>query len=156
MNNDKKHQKSIIDSFTNEFGFLSNFYEAPIYVDGKSYRSVEHAYQAHKTLDQDSQKLIREAKTPGIAKKLGKSVKLRPDWESVKIDLMRTFVRKKFENPFLRPLLLATDNAELIEGNTWNDREWGVCRGEGKNLLGKILEEIREEIKNEESQVPSP
>jgi len=151
MNDDKKHQKTVINTFTNDFGFLSNFYEAPIYVDGKKYASVEHAYQAHKTLDPDSHKLIREAKTPSIAKKLGLSVKMRSDWESIKIDLMRTFVRKKFENPFMRPLLLATDDAELIEGNTWNDTFWGVCKGRGTNWLGKILEEIRDEIRKEES-----
>lgn len=146
-----KQPRALIDSFTNDFGFLSNFYEAPIYVDGIRYKSVEHAYQAHKTLDPDSRKLIREAKTPGIAKKLGKSVKLRPDWESVRIDLMRDFVRKKFENPFLRPLLLATEDAELVEKNTWHDTFWGVCNGQGQNWLGKILEEIREEIRDEES-----
>lgn len=139
--------KLVIDSFRGDFGFLSNFYEATIYVDGQRYASVEHAYQAFKTADPWSRKLIREAKTPGIAKKLGKSVKLRPDWESVKVDLMRDFVRKKFDNPFLAPLLLATDDAELIEGNTWNDTFWGVCRGQGQNWLGKILMEVRDELR---------
>jgi predicted NAD-dependent protein-ADP-ribosyltransferase YbiA (DUF1768 family) len=55
-----------IDSFKNEFGFLSNFYEAPIYVNGKRYASVEHAYQAHKTLNESAHNLIRVAKTPGV------------------------------------------------------------------------------------------
>lgn len=94
--------------------------------------------------------MIREAATPGQAKKLGQGVSLRPDWESVKVDLMRTFVRKKFENPFLRPLLLATGDAELVEGNTWNDTFWGVCRGRGQNWLGRILMEVRDEIRKEE------
>lgn len=142
--------RSVISSFRNEFGFLSNFHEATIYVDGTKYRSVEHAYQAYKTLDPWSRRLIREAKTPGEAKKLGQSVLLRGDWDEVKIDLMRTFVRKKFENPFLRPLLLATNEAELIEGNTWNDTFWGVCKGIGQNWLGKILMEVRDEIRKEE------
>jgi ribA/ribD-fused uncharacterized protein len=142
--------KTKIESFTNEFGFLSNFYEAPIYVDGKRFASVEHAYQAHKTLDESAFNLIREAKTPGIAKKLGRAVSLRKDWDTVKYDLMLMFVRKKFENPFLRPLLLATEDAELIEGNTWNDTTWGVCRGVGQNLLGKILMQVRNECREEE------
>lgn len=142
-----------IDSFKNEFGFLSNFYEAPIYINGKRYASVEHAYQAFKTLDESSHNLIREAKTPGIAKKLGRAVSLRKDWDTVKYDLMLTFVRKKFENPFLRPLLLATEGAELIEGNTWNDTIWGVCRGVGQNLLGKILMQVRNECREEESKL---
>lgn len=144
----------VFDSFRGNLGFLSNFHEATIYVDGERYRSVEHAYQAYKTTDPWSRKLIREARTPGEAKKLGKSVLLRGDWDEVKIDLMRSFVRKKFENPFLRPLLLATDRATLVEGNTWNDTFWGVCRGVGQNWLGKILMEVREEIRLEENDHP--
>lgn len=139
--------KAIIDSFRGDFGFLSNFHEATIYVDGERYRSVEHAYQAHKTLDPWSRKLIREAKTPGEAKKLGQSVQLRGDWDVVKVDLMRSFVKKKFENPFLRPMLVATGDAELVEGNTWNDTFWGVCRGVGQNWLGRILMEVRDELR---------
>lgn len=142
--------RPVIDSFRGDFGFLSNFHEATIYVDGARYRSVEHAYQAYKTLDPWSRRLIREAPTPGQAKKLGQGVQLRGDWEAVKVDLMRTFVKKKFENPFLRPLLLATGDAELVEGNTWNDTFWGVCRGTGQNWLGKILMEVRETIRQED------
>jgi len=145
--------KIVIDSFRDEFAFLSNFYESVIYVDGQKYQSVEHAYQASKTLDPFSKKLIREAKTPSQAKKLGKSVKLRPDWESVKIDLMKSFIVKKFENPFLRPLLLETGDAELVEGNTWGDKFWGVCKGEGHNWLGKLLMQVRLEIMQENDDV---
>lgn len=146
----EEHKATVIDSFTGKFSFLSNFYESTIYVDGERYRSVEHAFQAHKTLDPWSRKVIREANTPSEAKKLGRSVPLRGDWEEVKVDLMRSFVKKKFENPLLRPLLLDTGDAELIEGNTWNDRTWGVCKGEGLNLLGKILMQVREEARIEE------
>lgn len=139
----------IIDNFRGDFSFLSNFYESTIYVDGERYRSVEHAHQAYKTIDPWSRKLVREAKTASDAKKLGKSVPLRDDWDAVKIDLMRSFVRKKFENPFLRPLLVSTGDAELIESNTWNDTFWGVCKGVGQNWLGRILMDVRDEIKNE-------
>lgn len=112
---------------------------------------MEHAYQAHKTLNEESRELIRKAKDPSIAKKLGRGVEMRPDWDSVKEGLMRGFVRQKFESPFLADLLLKTDDAELIHGNTWNDRVWGVCRGVGQNLLGKILMEVRQELKNSSS-----
>lgn len=148
--------RSVISSFRGDFGFLSNFHEATIYVEGNKYRSVEHAYQAYKTLDPWSRRLIREAKTPAEAKKLGRSVLLRDDWETVKIDLMRSFIRKKFENPFLRPLLLATGDAELIEGNTWNDTFWGVCKGVGQNWLGKILTSERDRIRKEEESESHP
>jgi len=141
--------KTVIDSFRGEFGFLSNFYEASIYVDGERYKSVEHAYQAAKTLDPWSKRLVREALTPGQAKKLGQSVTIRPDWDAVKVELMKEFVRKKFENPFLRPLLVATGDAELVEANTWNDVFWGVCRGTGENWLGRILMQVRDEVNAE-------
>lgn len=139
-----------IDSFRGDFGFLSNFYEASIWVDGERYPSVEHAYQAAKAGDETTKKMIREAKTPGIAKRLGQACRLAADWDTRKVSVMRTLVREKFKNPLLRSLLLATDNATLVEGNTWNDTTWGVCRGKGQNLLGKILMEIRDECRHEE------
>lgn len=141
-------KKLVIESFTIASGypFLSNFYPSTIYVEGKSYKTVEHAYQAHKTLDESNRDLIRRASSPAEAKKLGRAIVLRPDWDAVKIDLMRSFIRKKFENPFLEPLLINTSDAELIYGNTWNDTYWGVCRGTGLNWLGKILMEVRKEI----------
>jgi len=142
--------RPVIDSFRGDFGFLSNFYEASVWLDGERYRSVEHAYQASKTTDEATKALIRDAKTPGIAKRLGYSCQLSPDWDARKVDVMRRLIREKFKNPLLRALLVATEDAELVEGNTWNDTTWGVCRGVGKNLLGKILMDVREECRQEE------
>ena len=145
--------KKIIDSFTlaSGYAFLSNFHPSTIWVEGKSYPTVEHAYQAHKTLNEESRDLIRKAKDPAIAKKLGRGVEMRSDWDAVKEGLMRDFIRKKFESPFLADLLLKTGDAELVHNNNWNDRVWGVCRGAGANLLGKILMEVRQELKNSSS-----
>jgi len=144
----------IIDSFTAAAGYayLSNFYLSTIYIDGKPYATVEHAYQSHKTVDESSRDLIRRSKSPAEAKKLGRSLILREDWEQVKVPLMKSFLQKKFESPFLRPLLIATENSELIYSNTWNDRFWGICRGTGLNCLGKLLMQLREEIKIEEAE----
>lgn len=141
-----------IDSFTAAAGYayLSNFYSSTIYVDGKPYPTVEHAYQSHKTLDENSKEIIRKSKTPAEAKKLGRALVLREDWEQVKIPLMRSFLKKKFENPFLRPLLVATGDSELVYGNTWNDKFWGICRGTGHNWLGKLLMELRDELKKDD------
>lgn len=143
--------RKAITGFTQATGyaFLSNFYPSTIYVDGKSYPTVEHAYQAYKTTNNDSRELIRKSKTPAEAKKLGRAVELRSDWNTVKLDLMRSFIRKKFENPFLKPLLIETNDYELIYVNTWNDTFFGVCKGIGQNWLGKILEEVREDLKKE-------
>ena len=135
----------VIDCFRGDFGFLSNFYESSIWVDGLQYRSVEHAYQAAKASDPVTRDLIRNASRPGEAKRLGKAVQLPPDWEARKVELMRGFLRLKFENPLLRSLLVATADAQLVEGNTWNDTFWGVCRGRGENWLGRLLMEIRSE-----------
>jgi len=143
----------VIDRFSGDFGFLSNFYEASLWHRGKQYRSVEHAYQACKASDEATHETIRNARTPSVAKRLGKAVSLPADWETRKVDLMRELVTEKFKNPLLRALLLATEDVELVEGNTWNDRFWGVCRGAGLNWLGKILMEERLRCKKEEAEV---
>lgn len=145
---DSMNEKKVIDSFTigSGYPFLSNFHPSTIWINKKSYSTVEHAYQAHKTLVESSHELIRNCKSPAEAKKLGRSVEMRLDWDQVKVDLMRSFLRLKFESPFLRDQLKQTVGCKLVYGNTWNDRFWGVCRGTGLNWLGILLEEIRDEI----------
>jgi N-glycosidase YbiA len=144
----------VIDSFRGDFGFMSNFHEASIWIDGQRYPSVEHAYQAFKfgpyAGEHSAHDMVRTAKSPGMAKKLGYSAQLPADWDATKTDLMRRLVREKFKNPLLRSMLVATEDVTLIEGNTWNDRFWGVCKGTGQNWLGRILMEVREECKREE------
>ena len=81
--------------------------------------------------------------TPGQAKRAGNKLVLRPDWEQIKIIVMTDLCRIKFQDPHMRKLLLDTGDAELIEGNWWNDTFWGVCNGIGQNHLGKILMAIR-------------
>jgi len=144
-------ENKIIDRFTKEAGydFLSNFYASTVSFEGQLYPTVEHAYQSAKSLDLETRATIRKAKSPAEAKKLGQCVIVRSDWNEIKLDIMRTLIKEKFENPFLRPLLLATDEADLILNNKWNDKFWGVCRGEGQNWLGKILMEERSRIKEE-------
>lgn len=129
-----------IDSFQGEYRWLSNFWPVPIKFDGETYPSVEHAYQAAKTLDKNERIKIKLATTPGSAKRLGKRIKIRPDWnDNIKLTLMEEFLIQKFSVPFLQKLLLNTGNAELIEGNNWKDTFWGVYQGRGENHLGKIL-----------------
>ena len=91
----------------------------------------------------------RDITCPSAANKLGRQIQLRSDWEQVKEDVMYEVCRAKFmQNPDLKARLLSTGTVQLVEGNNWNDREWGVCNGEGKNKLGKILMRIREELRN--------
>jgi N-glycosidase YbiA len=112
-----------IDRYTSAHDFLSNFHPSPIEVDGVVYPTVEHAFQAAKTFDRAEKQSVADGATPGAAKRLGRKVRLRPDWEQVKIGIMEELVRLKFTTgPDLLAKLLATGNAELIEDNTWNDR----------------------------------
>lgn len=138
-----------IDSFRGKYAFLSNFYRAPVRYEGLDYPTVEHAFQAAKASDPTQRRLILVQPTPVLAKKYGKSLDLRPDWEDVKIGIMYRLVRNKFCAPghgYLAANLVDTAPALLIEGNTWGDTFWGQCRGRGHNHLGKILMRVRDEL----------
>jgi len=140
-----------IDSFSAEYRFLSNFWPAVVEYEGITYPSVEHAYQAAKTLDRRERRRVAAIAEPGDAKRAGRALpNQRPDWEQVKLRVMEECVRYKFtRHAELRQRLLATGDAELIEGNTWNDRFWGVCDGQGENHLGKILMKVRAELRGQ-------
>jgi predicted NAD-dependent protein-ADP-ribosyltransferase YbiA (DUF1768 family) len=149
---------NVIDSFRGEFAFLSNFYSSPIrpkippLVD-LIYPSVEHAYQAAKTNIPEEIMAIHDADVR-TAKKLGKTCTLRPEWDDwFAIRIMSRLVRLKFQHPTLQEKLLLTDGFELIEGNWWNDKFWGVCDGVGENNLGQILMKTREYYKQKRSTV---
>lgn len=144
----------MIDRFDGEYSFLSNFSASPFYIDYILFPTMEHYFQASKAIDQNDYLRIASASTPGKAKRLGRQIQLRPDWEEVKDEVMLIGLRKKFANPELRNLLLTTGDEELVEGTTWHDNEWGNCTCPrcknipGKNKLGKLLMQVREEIKN--------
>ena len=138
----------VIDHFRGEFDWLSNFFQCQVEFEGMNFSNVEAAFQAAKCLDMKERERFFDL-SGGQAKRLGRRVELRSDWEEVKIDIMRQVLKSKFtHNPELRAKLIATGDAELIEGNNWNDRFWGVCRGVGQNHLGKLLMEIRAELVN--------
>ena len=157
-----------IDSFSGKYRFLSNFYRCYIEHEGITYPSVERAYQAAKTLSVNERARIATMSTTGAAKAAGRRIKLRVNWEQVKIGIMLTLLRKKFSHndpgyhETRAMALLATGDAELIDGNTWGDTFWGVCGcagngtcakkgGTGENMLGKLLMQVREELRNEQS-----
>lgn len=136
----------VIEKFQGEYRFLSNFYPAKVILDGIEFPSVENAYQAAKNFNKE-RRLLFVNLSASQAKREGKKTVLRPDWEQVKIPVMTVLVTDKFtRNSDLQELLLGTE-AELVEGNTWGDRFWGVCKGKGENHLGKILMKVREELK---------
>jgi ribA/ribD-fused uncharacterized protein len=136
-----------ISFFRGSYRFLSNFYPVRVRWEGKYYPSIEHAYQAAKAPDEALRGPVRRSKTAGEAKALGRKLPLRRDWESVKFDVMLELLRQKFGHADLAELLLETEDAYLVEGNTWGDREWGVVEGKGKNHLGRLLMQVREELR---------
>jgi ribA/ribD-fused uncharacterized protein len=135
--------------FFGDFRWLSNFHLSPITFGSKVYPSVEHAYQAAKSKDKNEREAIRLAKTPALAKKMGMEVKLREDWDEIKIDVMEALLRLKFQNPELRQQLINTYPYPLTEDNWWGDTFWGVYQDKGENNLGKLLMKIREDYINQ-------
>ena len=136
-----------IDDFKGSYFFLSNFYTKKLVWRGEDYNGAEYAYQANKASNKEDARQIINAYTPTEAKKLGRRVNMRPHFEEQKDQTMLSIVRAKFSDPSLGQLLLATGKAELIEGNWWNDTYWGVYKGKGKNRLGKILMQVRKELR---------
>ena len=133
------------------YGFFSNFSTHPIHLKGKQWPTNEHYFQAQKFEGTEHEEHVRLADSPGMAAQMGRdrSRPLRQDWEAVKDDVMRTAVRAKFtQHPELREQLLATGDAFLIE-HTRNDSYWGDGGdGRGRNMLGRILMEVREELRS--------
>lgn len=144
-----------IDQFVGEYRFLSNFAEVSHGVYG--YRTNEHFFQAMKTTDLVRRDQIKRCMTPGQAKRMGRHVILREDWEAIKDEVMITGLRAKFKpGTMLAASLVTTHPAELVEGNHWHDNYWGncdcgtayQCRKDkpGRNKLGIMLMIVRNEL----------
>ena len=139
--------------FRNEYAFLSNMYACPIKYDMETFPCVETAFQYAKCVkDEDREKFIDSNGyfvNGFAARKIGRKVELRKDWEEVKVDIMRELLKEKFyHNEKLREALKVTGKIELVEENKWKDTFWGVYEGKGLNILGKLLMEIRKDIQD--------
>lgn len=138
---------SQITSFSGAYRWLSNFWPVEITrEDGITYPSSEHAYVASKVITLSTRRWIASIETAGQVKRAGRTLVLRDDWEQVKRAEMLSILRLKFQNPELADKLRATGNATLVEGNTWGDTYWGVCNGQGHNVLGQLLMLVRSEL----------
>jgi hypothetical protein len=144
----------MINSFKKQYEFLSNFYQALLIFERIMYPTVEHAFQASKSFDDKYRRMISliPGNKSGTTKMRGQNVKLRSDWEKVKIDIMKKLLYKKFMYPHLSNLLLQTGTEHLEEGNYHHDNFWGNCRCKkckdipGQNNLGKLLMDVRKEL----------
>lgn len=137
----------MINEFRGETRWLSNFVGQITTRDGRVWPTVEHAYQASKTKNRAEQEAVRACATPGKAKRMGRKVTMREDWDKVKLGYMRYFTSLKYtQNEDLADRLRGTGTQELVEGNTWNDTFWGVCKGVGQNQLGKAIMLVRNNL----------
>jgi len=140
-----------IDKLDGPFAFMSNFEPAKVVIGGLLFDTIEHGFQAAKSFDPEDWEKIQACATPGQAKRMGRKVTLRPDWEEAKIPVMEELLRQKFSNPKFKEMLEETRGLQIIEGNKWHDNFWGDCeckkcvKKPGQNNLGKLLMKIREE-----------
>lgn len=125
-----------------EYWFLSNMYPCKITYNGHTYECIESAFHAQKDPSRASE---FEGLDGRAAKRLGRQVNLRSDWNTARLQIMEEILRIKFRNPYLAKKLKAVTEP-IVEENTWNDTFWGVCNGVGENHLGILLEKIKNEL----------
>jgi ribA/ribD-fused uncharacterized protein len=143
--------------FRGELYYLSNFYpDSPFYFKKTKFKTSEHFFMTFKTLDKLEQSKIINAPTASAAKKLGKLVKLRPDWEDIKFNVMYMAIYLKFtQNTDILEKLLNIDDDLLIENNIHHDDVWGNCLcpkhvdKNGQNYLGRLLKKLKYDLLKE-------
>jgi ribA/ribD-fused uncharacterized protein len=138
-----------ITSFRGEYSFLSNFHRRWVEYKGEEYLTAEHAFQAQKVTNKHDKMWVMASISPGEAKRRGRRIPIRKDWNKVKDQIMYEVVKAKFNSSMsLRESLIGTKDFVIIEGNSWGDVYWGVDErtGYGQNKLGQILMRIREEL----------
>lgn len=140
-----------IAGFFGEYRWLSNFWMIPIMMGPYRFPSAEHVYQAAKSENPSDWERFQHIETPGYAKKAGRLIKMRADWDDIKVEAMAEILEAKFTNPELRQKLLDTQNHELIEENNWGDSFWGndPRYKKGVNALGLLLMRERAKLRNQ-------
>lgn len=146
--------KVIINFYSTKdaYGCFSNFSAHPIKLKGKVWKTTEHYFQAQKFTGTEHEEELRLTASPMVVARMGRSRQrpLRKDWEAVKDDIMLEALRAKFtQHDELKEILLSTGDAVLVE-HTKNDRYWADGGdGTGLNMLGKLLMQVREELKQQ-------
>ena len=137
------------NGFKDEFKFLSNMQLCTVFCFNEMYHSVENAYQASKCANKEDRKKFQHH-DPYKAKKDGKTVQMRSDFNDKRLEFMEALLRRKFsdKNFHLKQKLIETGDLELVEVNSWGDTFYGECNGVGENHLGKLLMKIRQELKD--------
>lgn len=146
-----KDALNTIYGFFGPFRFLSNFHVVQIPYKGLVYPSTEAAYMSGKTDNLLTKTALANSKTPSDAKRIGRALELREDWNDIRIQVMEEvnlikYTQDTLESKQLREMLLVTNPCTLVEANWWNDTFWGECNGVGENNLGKTLMRIRDTL----------
>ena len=143
-----KNSQIMTMQFKGEYAWLSNFAPVEIEYEGRTYPSLEHAYQAARSIDPSWKDYCASGVSSGNVKRKSKNIIYSADWMEVRVAVMKELCIKKYADPDYKAKLLATGSLEIIEGNTWGDTFWGVDirTGEGLNILGKIIMEIRSSL----------
>ena len=128
--------------FRGKYMFMSNMFNCNIEWKGEVYKSSETIYQMEKCEKEEDKKAFRML-NGYEAKRLGRRVNMRSDWNDIKVDVMRDILSCKFDSNLYNKLLEVEE--DIVEDNHWGDRFWGVCNGTGENMLGKLLMELRDE-----------
>jgi ribA/ribD-fused uncharacterized protein len=147
----------MINSFSGEYRWLSNFWPCDVVYCAVIYPSLEHAYQAAKTEDPKERNRIWQTPYPAMAKRIGQRVTVMKDWDKIKLQVMYMLLGRKFaKGTELAQKLIDTNGHELVEGNHWGDTYWGVCAGEGHNHLGNLLMMQRDFLLTGKDRGPKP
>ena len=154
LNNHIQSEVHFYRSNEKPYGVFSNLYRRAVAFEGREYPTAEHAYQAGKACKEEVREWILNAPSPALAAMAAHGLytwDIVPNWSKIKFDRMRDVLRAKFaQHDDLRELLLSTGNTRLVEaGKTDNavNRTWGEVNGKGKNMLGVLLMEVREELR---------
>lgn len=146
-----------IAGFTGKYSFLSNFYQADIEYEGRTYPTIEHALQAAKTLDAQARYVISIAEGPARAKMLGRMLSnRRPNWNDIRFDVMLELQRSKYRNPRLEQRLIDTGQVILMSVNDQGDQYWGTYNGWGRNQLGVAIMAVRAELRKARGMMNRP
>jgi len=143
----------MIKEFQGEYRWLSNMWPVCIEYKGRKFYNVENAFHSEKSGDGSFKDFCaHEVEGRIVKEKQYEMIKLRPDWDLIKFDILLELTRIKFSQIELQRKLLATGDEYLQEGNDWGDTFWGVDNetGEGQNIFGKILMTVRQELRNDE------
>jgi len=139
----------MIKEFQGSYRWLSNFAPVKIILENIEYQSVEHAYMSAKSDDKDWKIFCSNIQnTAGDVKRRSKTIKLKEDWNNIKLEIMFECLKQKFSQEPYKTKLLETKNDYIQEGNNWNDKFWGVClkTNKGENNLGKLIMKIRDNV----------